>query len=403
MLHATERRRFFDLNWIVFAVILAIIAIGLLNLRNADFYSEDSFHERQLKWYLVGMVIAVIVAVLDLHIISRLSYLAYGVTTFMLVAVLFTDPINNSRRWLPIPGLGDTVQPSEFAKLTLILALARFFHDGHREEKPDDSALMRFFRPLLPFVLILPPVGLIFLEPDLGTALIVLFVGLSMVFFEGLRWRTVFTAIGLVAIIVPLGWRFFMHDYQKDRVRVWLDSHALEERLDAAKKVLKQSPDDTGLQIKVKEIKDVLDKAYQPKQAEIAIGSGGFYGTGGQLGHADRQRTLPYLHTDFVIACYGEERGFIGCTILLVLYYLLCYWAIRVTKSARDRFQALISVGVCGLIFWQFFVNVGMVTGLLPVVGVTLPLLSYGGSSVLTICMGLGLLFNVVFRQRATG
>jgi rod shape determining protein RodA len=244
---------------------------------------------------------------------------------------------------------------------------------------------------------------LIFIEPDLGTTLVTLFCALSIVFFEGLRWRTVFLAVGLVALIVPLGWRFFIHDYQRDRVRVWLDSGALQAEYESAKKALKQRPEDPELVVHVKELNEVLAKAYQPKQAEIAIGSGGFYGKGGQNGHADRQRGLPELHTDFVIACYGEERGFVGSSFLLTLYYLLCYWCIRVTKLARDRYQVLVAVGVCALIFWQFFVNVGMVTGLMPVVGVTLPLLSYGGSSVITICIGLGLLFNIVFRRRATG
>jgi len=145
-----------------------------------------------------------------------------------------------------------------------------------------------------------------------------------------------------------------------------------------------------------------LDKAYQPDQAVKAIASGQFYGKGGQQGHATRQRTLPYLHTDFVIATWGEERGFIGCSLLLALYYLLTFWAMRVTRFARDNFQVLTAVGICATIFWQFFVNVGMVTGLLPVVGVALPLLSYGGSSVISICIGVGLLFNIVLRQRAT-
>lgn len=403
MIGRAERRRLFDLNWVVVAVIITLIAIGLLNLRNVDFYSTDSFHGRQLKWYLVGTVVAVICAVTDLHIISRLSYLFYAITIVMLIAVLFTKPINGSTRWLPIPGLGESVQPAEFAKIALIMALARFYQDGFRDERHDDGPILRFMRPLLPFTLIGPPIFLIFIEPDLGTTLITLFCALSIVFFEGLRWRTVFLAVGLVALIVPLGWRFFIHDYQRDRVRVWLDSGALQAEYESAKKSLKQRPEDPELAKHVKELNEVLAKAFQPKQAEIAIGSGGFYGKGGQNGHADRQRGLPELHTDFVIACYGEERGFVGSSFLITLYYLLCYWCIRVTKLARDRYQVLLAVGVCGLIFWQFFVNVGMVTGLMPVVGVTLPLLSYGGSSVITICIGLGLLFNIVLRKRATG
>ncbi len=398
-----SRRPFFDLNWVVFAVIVAIIGIGLLNLRNADYYSADSFHQRQLKWYLVGTVLAVIVAFVDLHFISRLAYVIYGVTIAMLIAVLFTNPINGSTRWLPIPGLGESLQPAEFAKIGLILALARFFQDGYRDLRPDDGRLMRIIRPALPFALIAPSVYLIFIEPDLGTSLITLFCGLSIVFYEGLRWRSVLNAIVLVAIVIPVGWKWGMHDYQRDRVMAWLYPEEIEAKVTETRQALKQNPDDVAVKKHLEELEETLAKTYQPEQAQKAIGSGGFYGKGGQQGQASRQKSLPYLHTDFVVACYGEERGFAGGFVLLCLYYLLTYWAMKVTKHARDRFQVLSCVGVAGLIFWQFFVNVGMVTGLLPVVGVTLPLLSYGGSSVLTICIGLGVCFNIAFRRRATG
>ena len=379
---ARAPRRLLSINLLVLVVIVAVIAIGLLNLRNADFYSADSFHQRQLKWYLLGLVLAVVTSVVDLHLFYRLAWIGYGLAMVGLVAVLFTDPINNSRRWLPV--FGESLQPSEFVKLGLTLALARLLHD-QREAKPDVPRLKQLLNLVAPFLVLFAPVLLIFAEPDLGTAIIVTLIGLSMLFFQGVRWRSVLTAVGVVALIFPLAWKFALHDYQKDRVLVWWDPDSLKERALHDPAVKKQ-----------------LDKAYQPQQAVIAIGSGQFYGKGGQQGHATRQRALPYLHTDFVIATWGEERGFIGATLLLALYYLLVYWSIRVTKAGRDKFQVLTAVGIAATLFWQFFVNVGMVTGLLPVVGVTLPLLSYGGSSVLSICLGLGLLFNIVLRQRAT-
>jgi len=394
-------RRFLDFNKLIIAVIVAIIAIGLLNLRNADFYSEDSFHERQLKWYLLGLVVTIAVSQIDLHLVSRLSYVVYGIGVIALIAVLFTDPINNSRRWLPIPFLGEAVQPSEFVKIAVVMALARWYHDrGRARGDAAHSRWTQWLRPWVPHLFLLAPVILIFMEPDLGTALIVTLIGMSVIFFEGMRWRSIVTAIGVVALIFPLAWKFALHDYQKARVLVWWDSEALEVQVEQLREAYKTDP---SVEPQLTRLKRVLDKAYQPEQAVVAIGSGEFYGKGGQKGHATRQRTLPFLHTDFVIATWGEERGFIGCTVLLTLYYLLVYWAVRVTKIARDRFQVLVSVGVCATIFWQFFVNVGMVTGLLPVVGVALPLLSYGGSSVLSICLGLGLLYNIVLRERATG
>lgn len=394
-------RRFINSNFAVLISLISIIAIGLLNLRNADFYSEDSFHERQLKWYLLGMVVALVVSRIDLHLISRLSYPAYGICVVLLIAVLFTDPINESRRWIMIPLINERLQPSEFAKLGLVMALAQWFHTARkREDGPTPNRLVRYLRPFAPFVIMLIPALLIFRAPDLGTALILISIGLSVIFFEGIRLRSILTAIGVVALVFPLAWKFALHDYQKARVLVWWDSEALEQRLDELKKGAKK---DESLKPQVTRLEKILAKAYQPKQAIIAVGSGEFWGKGGQQGHATRQRSLPFLHTDFVIATWGEERGFVGSSVLLVLYYLLIYWCLRVTRVARDKYQALLAVGVSATIFWQFFVNVGMVTGLLPVVGVALPLLSYGGSSVLSICLGLGLLANIVIRQRATG
>jgi rod shape determining protein RodA len=397
----TQKRRFIDPNWLVLIVIVAIISIGLLNLRNADFYSEDSFHERQLKWYLLGMVITVLVSVIDLHLISRFAYVAFGIGCLLLVAVLFTEPINNSRRWITIPILNERLQPSEFVKIATVLAIARWYHDQRGQRaKESVNKWIAWLKPWTPHLMLLIPVILIFMEPDLGTALIVTMIGMSMVFFEGVRWRTLVTAAGVVALVFPMAWKFALHDYQKARVLVWWDSEALEVEVNELKKEVRT---DESVAPKLAKLQRILDKAYQPRQAVVAIGSGDFWGKGGQQGHANRQRSLPYLHTDFVIATWGEERGFVGCTLLLTLYYLLTYWAIRVTRQGRDKFQVLVAVGVCATIFWQFFVNVGMVTGLLPVVGVALPLLSYGGSSVLSICLGLGLLFNIVLRQRATG
>jgi rod shape determining protein RodA len=376
-----QRKRLFDFHWFILAIIVVIIAIGLLNLRNADFYSAESFHERQLKWYLIGMVVALAVAVIDLHIIARLSYIFYGIGLIALMAVLFTDPINNSRRWLPI--LGEVVQPSEFMKIALVLALARMMQD--RRQAILLGAKQSILQTIKPVLLVFGPVILIFAEPDLGTAIIVTLIGMSVILFEGVRWRTLLTAAGVIALVFPMAWKFALHDYQKARVMVWWDADALRAKV-------AERP----------ELKPILDKAYQPEQAVKAIASGRFYGKGGQQGHATRQRTLPYLHTDFVIATWGEERGFIGAVLLITLYYLLVFWALRVTKAARDNFQVLVAVGIAGTVFWQFFVNVAMVTGLLPVVGVALPLLSYGGSSVITICLGVGLLFNIALRQRPT-
>ena len=194
---------FLSFDRVILLVIVTLMALGLLNLRNADFYSADSFHERQLKWYLLGTVVALMVSAIDLHIVSRLSYVAYGLCIIALIAVLFTDPINNSRRWLSIPGMQQAVQPSEFVKLAVVLALSRWYHDQrHRGSDGPTHWLRRLIRPLTPFLLIVAPVILIFWEPDLGTALIVLLIGLSVIFFEGVRWRSPHVS-GVVVAATP--------------------------------------------------------------------------------------------------------------------------------------------------------------------------------------------------------
>jgi|GEM_PF-25644 len=398
-------------DWIVLAVIVAIIAIGLLNLRNVDFYHPrfQLLHQAQLKWYLLGMVAAVMVTFVDIHLFMRLAYPLYGLGVVLLVLVLFADPINNSRRWLPI--FGEVIQPSEFMKLGIVLALARYLHDERHEHGQTDRHSLRTL--VWPMLIMFAPVILIFAEPDLGTAIIVTLIGFSMIFYEGVRWRSILTGLGIVALMFPLAWKFALHDYQKARVLVWWAPESLEKKVEVLKEqegaLLRAERDEQSVQPEQLEriqeehrkLTRILGKAYQPRQAKKAIGSGGFYGKGGQQAVQQRQGALPELHTDFVIATWGEERGFIGASLLLLLYYLLVYWLLRVTKIGRNRFEALLAIGISATVFWQFFVNVGMVTGILPVVGVALPLLSYGGSSVVSTCIGLGLMYNIVIHRRS--
>jgi len=397
-------------DWIALVVIVCIIAIGLFNLRNVDFYHPrfQHLHQAQLKWYLLGMVMAVMVTFVDLHLFMRLAYPLYGLGVLLLVLVLFAEPINNSRRWLPF--FGAVIQPSEFMKLGVVLALSRYLHDERHERGYTDRHSLRTL--IWPMLIMFAPVILIFAEPDLGTAIIVTLIGFSIIFFEGIRMRSVLAGLAVVALLFPLAWKFALHDYQKARVLVWWSPENLEAQVEELRKQSNllqkaQESEDSAVEKKLEEVqsrhaklKKILGKAYQPRQAERAIGSGEFYGKGGQQAVQQRQSALPELHTDFVIATWGEERGFIGASLLLFLYYLLVYWLARTTKFARNRFEALVAMGIAATVFWQFFVNVGMVTGVLPVVGVALPLLSYGGSSVVSTCIGLGLLFNIAIHRR---
>lgn len=356
-------------NFIGVVAVIALTAVGLVNLASVDYYSGDSFHRAQLVWMLLGYVVAIIVFFVDIRVFYNLAYVGYGVLLALLIATrLFGLEVNNSTRWLVIGGM--QLQPSEFMKMGLILALARLVHQTKGNEPYTLKTLAK------PFVLTAPPAALVLIQPDLGTSLIILFVAVSVLLVEGVRLRTVLFIGGVALLVVPISWEYdLIHRYQKDRVTLWLNA----ENLDPS------NPEE----------KRILDKNLQSEQALWAIGSGRMLGKGLRGGGKSRLRYLPEMHNDFVIATFAEEHGFAGCFALSALYFAVLIWALRVAKDAKERFGSLVAAGVAAMIFWQYFVNIGMVTGLLPVVGLTLPLLSYGGSSILTTFVGIGLLLNI--------
>jgi rod shape determining protein RodA len=359
--------------WIALAGFVLLAGIGLVNLRNADLYSQDQYHYSQIIWILIGGVGAVIAAKIDFIIFERLAWVVYGGSLVLLLAVLLVGrEVNNSTRWIELFGI--TMQPSEPAKLGVILALASYFQRSKRTERYTLRSLWK------PFLIIAVPAALIIVEPDLGTTLSVVFVGASVILFAGVRTKSLLLLAGWIGLAVPIAWQTdIILPYQKDRVALWLN------------------PD----QFKWDENrKERLDKNMQPEQALWAIGSGRLVGKGGGQGSRSRLKVLPEMQTDFVLATFAEERGFVGCFFLVALYYALVVWGLGVARDARDRFSALVATGVSFLLFWQTFMNVGMVTGVLPVVGITLPFMSYGGSSMLTSAFGIGMLFNVALHMR---
>ena len=207
-------------------------------------------------------------------------------------------------------------------------------------------------------------------QPDLGTALILLLVFATVCILAGIRWRSVMTLAGVSAVLVPMMWSYVLKDYQKQRIVSFLNPEA-----------------------------NILGANWHAHHARIAIGSGQIVGQGFMRGTQNQFQFLPDQHSDFPFAVFAEDWGFLGCIVLVGLYAFLVLWAIRIGSLAKDRFGAVLAVGVGALIFWHAFFNLGMVTGILPVVGVTLPLFSYGGSSVLTVLMGIGLLMNVSMRR----
>lgn len=361
-----ERRLRFD--WPLLAVTTALCLLGLATLYSATVspFSDGTpvTFQRQAVFMGVGLVGLLALGTLDPRFYERAAYGVFGIVVGMLVVVLLMGAIRGgSQRWLDVGPFN--IQPSELAKLALVLASARYFAARPRE---DGWGMRELLVPAALFLL--PLAGLVFVEPDLGTTLFLIFTFVGLTFMVGLRWRTLAVVFLLGALAAPTGYFYVLDPYQRERVDTML-------RPDA----------------------DPKGSGYQSIQGRYAIGSGRWTGKGFGEGTQGRLRFLPEQHTDFIFSVYAEERGFLGSLALLALYFaqmLLGLWA---AWNARDRFGSILASGVVTILFCQVCINLGGVLGLMPITGVTLPFMSYGGSSVLTMLLGIGLLLSVSMRR----
>jgi rod shape determining protein RodA len=301
-------------------------------------------------------------ATLNYYLLERMAYPAYLFSVALLVLVLFSGKITSgSQRWLSLGAI--SFQPSELAKIAVVLVLARFFsrQEGHQEYRLRD-----LWHPLL-FVAV--PAFLILREPDLGTTLLLVAVSLSMILFVRIRLKSLIIAVFSFLAAVPLVW-FRLEEYQRMRILSFL------------------RPD-----------MDPLGAGYHINQSKIAIGSGMLFGKGFLKGTQNQLHFLPEQHTDFAFSVLAEDWGFFGSVLLLLLYLLLVLWGLSIAKDSKDRFGSMLAVGIVAIIFWQVVINVGMVTGLLPVVGIPFLLFSYGGSSLVSTMAALGLLMSISMRR----
>jgi rod shape determining protein RodA len=357
------RERF---DWPLFISAALIAVVGIVNLYSATSVYSGARAEQyvnQVYWLVAGGILAVFAASIDYRHFERLGYIVYivGVMCLALVFILGRD-IRGSARWIVVGSF--QFQPSEFMKLALAIALAKFLHDDPRGEGRTLKDLV------VPFLLTIVPVLLILRQPDLGTAIILMLIFFSIAILIRLRWASVASLVVIAAITVPLAWNFGLKDYQRQRITSFLNPEA-----------------------------DLRGAGWQAHHARVAIGNGGLFGQGYMRGTQNQFKFLPDQYSDFPFPVFAEDWGFVGGVLLLGLYGFLSIWAIRVASQSKDRFGAALAVGIGAMIFWQAFINLGMVLGLLPVVGVTLPLFSSGGSSVLTVLIGVGLLMNVSMRR----
>jgi rod shape determining protein RodA len=362
---STQAMDHFD--WALFLAACSLGVIGVVNLYSATSVARaglTEMHLQQIYWFVTGGLLATVVAAIDYRHYERLGYVLYGVGIVLLVLVFILGrDVRGSSRWIYIGAF--SLQPSEFTKIFMVIALAKYLHDD-----PPDTLGRTLKDFAIPAGIALVPMFLILRQPDLGTALIHGLIFVSVCLMTRIRWKSLATLTITSAVALPLIWAYGLRDYQRNRITSFLNPEA-----------------------------DVKRTGWHAHHARIAIGNGGFTGQGFMKGTQNQYLFLPDQHSDFPFAVFAEDWGFLGCLLLVLLYGFLVIWAIRIASTAKDRFGAVIAIGVGALIFWHALFNLGMVTGLLPVVGVTLPLFSAGGSSVITIMVGIGLLMNVSMRR----
>jgi rod shape determining protein RodA len=350
--------RITNINWLVILVVTCIATIGFAILYSAADGSIHPWASRQFMRFLSGLAILIVFASIDIRVWLSYSYTLYALSLLLLVVVEIMGSIGmGAQRWVDLYLF--TLQPSEIMKITLIMAVARYFHNLRPDEPPTLLALIP------PALMVVIPAILVLRQPNLGTMMILVFSGFSVFFVAGMRLWVLIT-VGLSALVsIPIFWNL-LHDYQRSRILTFLDPE-----------------------------RDPLGTSYNIIQSKIALGSGGFFGKGWRQGSQSHLSFLPEKHTDFIFSMYSEEFGFFGGLILLILYSLLIFYGYHVSLKSRSPYGRFLGIGLTTLFFLYVFINIAMEIGLLPAVGLPLPLVSYGGTSMITIMMSLGLLMSI--------
>ena len=357
-----------EVNWLLVALICLAAGVGFAMLYSAGNGSYQPWASRQMLRFAVGLALMLAVALVDIRLWYRYAYALYGLALALLVAVEVAGVAGmGARRWIDLGPF--QLQPSEIMKVALVLALARYFHGIAHED------IGRLPLLLLPAAMTALPVALVLRQPDLGTALLIAMTAAGLFFAAGVRLWKFGLGLGLLLAAVPLAWRFLLHDYQRERVRVFLNPES-----------------------------DPLGAGYHAIQSKIALGSGGLFGKGFLQGTQSHLNFLPERQTDFIFTMLAEEFGLAGSLALIGIYLLILAYGIAIALRARSQFGRLLAMGVMLTFFLYLFINIAMVTGLLPVVGVPLPLVSYGGTAMLTLLFGFGLVISTsIHRDVAMG
>lgn len=353
-----------EIDWLLIILLVMVACVGFVMLYSTGDELENGGRDatRAVTHFIrfgIGLTALFVIALVDIRVWMSLAYPAYALAFILLLGVEFFGVTGGgAQRWIEI--LSIRIQPSEVMKIALVLALARYIHGLTL----DQVSRLKTLGPAV--LLILLPVGLVFRQPDLGTAMLLLVGGAALLFLAGLSWRIVAVASALGIAAAGAAWRFALQDYQKQRILTALN------------------PDS-----------DPLGSGYHIAQSKTAIGSGGMLGKGFGNGSQSQLGFLPEKHTDFIFTMLAEEWGLIGSLSLLGLYLLILFYGLSIAMSSRHHFGRLVCMGVMVTFLLYVVINTAMVMGLIPVVGVPLPLVSYGGTAMMTIMFGFGLVMSV--------
>ncbi len=357
-------QRMMRVSWPLIVLICVTASVGFVMLYSAAGGSVEPWATRQMIRFGIGFLGMLVVALIDIRIWMKLAYVAYFISLGLLgaVEIIGTDA-GGAQRWINIAGVFN-LQPSELMKIAMVLALARYFHARTFEQIGNPLYLVP------PLLIVFVPAGLILKQPDLGTTVLIVAVGGAIFFLAGVRiWKFILVILGALAAI-PIAWQN-LHAYQQRRILTFFDPE-----------------------------QDPLGSGYHILQSQIALGSGGIFGKGFMQGTQANLNFLPEKQTDFIFTMLSEEFGFVGALTLIGLYLLLIIYGYAIAFRSRNQFGRLVALGITSAFFLYIFINVAMVMGLIPVVGVPLPLVSYGGTALLALLFGFGLVLNVdVYRD----
>ncbi len=353
-----------DFDWVLLLFVLAICGLGVMEIYSATFTTKfHGVHIKQIWWVLGGLGVMFLVSLVDYHaLLDHVHWLYLGSIVSLVAVLVFGKKYLGARRWIQMPG-GQHFQPSEWVKLILILVIARYFAEAHQKEASVSDIVKNGLLVGVPMLLVLK-------QPDLGTALTYIPVLLMGLILGGLRLKHAVVIILAGAMLTPVVWHYGLKPYQKARLVSFREPEA-----------------------------DPQGSGYQIQQSLIAVGSGGVWGKGITKGSQTQGLFLPVPHTDFIFAAFSEEHGFVGGLGLLLLYFLLLMRLVQNAQTAPDRAGAFVIMGVVAVLTFHVLVNVGMVVGFMPVTGIPLPLMSYGGSSVLFTFLALGIVNNIRMRR----